>query len=408
VAILFRDHLLSDRIGFVYQHLAAEEAVKDFITRLHTVCERLDDEDAYLLPIILDGENAWESYPNNGEDFFRALYTHLAADDALRTVTISEFLREHPPRATLPRLVAGSWINANFDTWIGEPAHNHAWELLARTREDLTAWQRDYPLADDELLARAWEELYSAEGSDWFWWFSSRNDSEQDRIFDELFRGHLQQVYLALGLPVPETLKQPIEKIALRMPARAPLGYLFPKLTAEPTASEAWRMAGVLPAARSTGTMQRAEATRFTQMLFGYNPNQIFIRVEAHESLAAFRLGVYLSTPRAAHFNQRPRFADLNVTSATWGGLAWEIEIAPAVSTVAVYRADGQEVWKPASLPVQLAARDNVVELALPLAELGLELGDTVGLLVTLIQDHTLVESLPASGLHTLALTAFG
>ena len=107
----------------------------------------------------------------------------------------------------MSRVAAGSWINSNFDTWIGEPAHNRAWELLEQTRRALIAAN-----ADADRVKRAWDELYVAEGSDWFWWYSPRNISGQDGVFDELFRAHLQRVYEIIGAPAPAELNEAIRK----------------------------------------------------------------------------------------------------------------------------------------------------------------------------------------------------
>src|SRR5439155_1210491 len=67
-----------------------------------------------VVPVILDGENPWEHYPDGGEGFLRGLYTALTSDgsDGVRflTVTPDRELAEHPPTATLARLHTGSWI----------------------------------------------------------------------------------------------------------------------------------------------------------------------------------------------------------------------------------------------------------------------------------------------------------
>ena len=195
------------------RYFRARDAAAEMVYRLNRIRERIaDQEHGYLVSIILDGENAWESYEDNGDPFFRQLYTALSDDPSLRTVTVSEFLRENPPRASLDRLSAGSWINGNFDTWIGEPAQNRAWDLLAQTREALGAWLRNYDLADETVIERAWDELYIAEGSDWYWWYSSHNNSAQNAMYDRLFREHLQNVYTTIGHPVPNEFKQPIRK----------------------------------------------------------------------------------------------------------------------------------------------------------------------------------------------------
>lgn len=211
-AVIFRDHAISDRIGFGFQHLSARDAVQELVYRLHRTRERLaDDVHGYVVPIILDGENAWESYEDNGDPFFRELYGTLSNEPLLRTVTVSEFLRDSPPRERIRRLAAGSWTNGSFDTWIGEAAQNRAWELLGQTRDALTLWERTYAPADDAVLAAAWGEVYTAEASDWVWWYSRYNHSAQNKMFDQLFRGHLQNVYAKIGVAVPDELKKPVK-----------------------------------------------------------------------------------------------------------------------------------------------------------------------------------------------------
>ncbi|MGH2499305.1 MAG: glycoside hydrolase family 57 protein, partial [Candidatus Limnocylindria bacterium] len=184
-AVIFRDRELSDRIGFHYGSLAPGDAVADLMSKLERARERLPDEGApYLASIILDGENAWEGYPNNGNDFLRRLYGAFEADDRFETVRVSEFLDAHPARIELPQLHSGSWIDASYRVWFGEPAHARAWAALERTRrfaESQWGSLRDMP-------PNVRRPLLAAEGSDWFWWYSSRNSSPEDLVFDELFR----------------------------------------------------------------------------------------------------------------------------------------------------------------------------------------------------------------------------
>jgi hypothetical protein len=403
LALICRDHFLSDRIGFAYQYMSARDAAQDLIQRLHGIRERLADrEHAYLVPIILDGENAWEAYEDNGDKFFRELYTLLSSDPALRTVTISEYLRENPPRAQVQRLAAGSWINGNFDTWIGEPATNRAWELLTETRAALAAWQRDYALADEAVIERAWDELYIAEGSDWFWWYSSHNNSAQDALFDELFRGHLQNVYTVIGLPVPNKLEEPIRKERVTARARAITALITPRLAADETASEEWNSAALIEPQATGGAMQRA-GTKIARAFLGYSADELFIRIEAYVDLTPFRAALYLSTPHAERHNSRPRYAQWDYGLS----LTWEVAIDSQQAAARVYRADGQEVWKEASVAARIAARGRVIEIALSRQDLRVEWGDTVGALVALIHDGTLVETLPGHGLQTFVLNEF-
>ncbi|HLY64753.1 MAG TPA: hypothetical protein VKU60_04385, partial [Chloroflexota bacterium] len=211
LAMLFRDRGLSDEIGFKYQNWQPYDAAHDLVDRLHGIRDALGEQRGeHIVPLILDGENCWEFYDNNGQDFLMALYTLLSEDESLRCVTVSEFLNEHPPRRTLDYLASGSWIGGTFNVWIGELAQNIAWDYLGRTRDDLVRWETECEGADLETLEHAWEEIYIAEGSDWFWWYYSGNDPNPERGFDRQFRQHLINVYTLMGSPIPDYLSEPI------------------------------------------------------------------------------------------------------------------------------------------------------------------------------------------------------
>jgi hypothetical protein len=167
-----------------------------------------------VLTVVLDGENAWGGYPDDGRPFLKALYHRLETDARLKTVTFSEYLRGNPARRVDPHpasdltrvfeLATGSWIDepgsasgVDLGTWIGEPEENAAWNLLGATRKALDAMTP---------AASAREAIFAAEGSDWFWWFGGDQESSNDAAFDELFRAHLKGVYSALGIDAPEEL----------------------------------------------------------------------------------------------------------------------------------------------------------------------------------------------------------
>ena len=159
-----------------------------------------------VIPIILDGENAWEQYPNNGNDFLRALYGKLEADDRFETVRISDFLEKAPATVELPRLHTGSWIEASLRVWSGEPAHARAWSALERTRR--FAQEQWGSLRYMPKSVR--QPLMVAEGSDWFWWYSSRNSSPEDGVFDALFRANLEVVWWFAGAEPPDDIRSPL------------------------------------------------------------------------------------------------------------------------------------------------------------------------------------------------------
>lgn len=406
LAIIFRDRILSDRIGFVYKHTTGQDAANDLIGRLETIHRNLGDDGPYLVTIILDGENAWEEYEHNGDLFLRALYGRLNEHPNLRAVTVSEYLDMHPPRQSIKRLFAGSWINANFETWIGEGSQNLAWDYLARTRQRLINWQRENNLADVGVLADAWEEIYIAEGSDWFWWYYSYNSSAQEARFDHDFRAHLSNVYTILGLPVPEDLRKPIaaEVIVHRRPVS---GYISPRLGSEAVASADWGGAGYLDPMPSSGAMQQAR-TVVRRLYFGYDPAHLYLRLETNEPLSDYFVAFYLTVPRAERVNGQVRFAvpSTSVQGSALAdlGLAWELARWPSQHEVTLSRADGQEVWRPVHYRPAAVVGSEVLEVQVALGELGLALGDPVGLLVSLARGEALVETLPRGEAHTFTL----
>ncbi|MCK4656889.1 MAG: hypothetical protein KAT85_07635, partial [candidate division Zixibacteria bacterium] len=172
VGIIFRNHTLSDKIGFVYSGWDPERAAKDFVATLHDIRKQLpkDSIDQCVVPVILDGENAWEYYKNDGIDFLKALYKRLSEDDTIETVTVSEVFAGSDKVQELPYLFAGSWINHDFRVWIGHAEDNKAWDLLSAARTALVEFQGGNPDADPVALEKAWKEIYVAEGSDWCWW----------------------------------------------------------------------------------------------------------------------------------------------------------------------------------------------------------------------------------------------
>lgn len=214
VGMLFRDHSLSDAIGFEYQRWEATAAARDLLARLderkRAIVQEHGEEalDHAVVPIILDGENCWEFYPDNGAPFLRALLHALSTDDRFVTVSCAEATAA-PHRtfmSPLTSLVAGSWIDGNFDIWIGSPEKNLAWVLLAQARAVVSQ--------TDPAHAAAREALLIAEGSDWFWWYEPRHQAPNKYDFDVLFRYHLRTIYSTVGLQPPVDLDRTLYELA--------------------------------------------------------------------------------------------------------------------------------------------------------------------------------------------------
>jgi alpha-amylase/alpha-mannosidase (GH57 family) len=306
-AIFFRDRVLSDRIGFSYASWQPGDAAADFVARLVSI-RNAAPEAELVVPVILDGENAWETYPENGEPFLNALSALLASRDDIRVVTPSQALAEVPP-APLERLVAGSWVDGTLATWIGAPAKNRAWSLLGAAREALAGTIAAAPVVPPaEVLAGAVSPaaaakaaLFAAEASDWFWWFGDDHTSAHDAVFDELFRRHLACAWRAAGRPVPVELLEPVDP-RHAPPFEAPLRPLWPAVDGGD--GSGWDGAGRVKA-RPRGTMHRGSGL-VKEMLFGASASgdPLFVRLEPADetgaaALAGLTLRVELLVPGA-------------------------------------------------------------------------------------------------------------
>jgi alpha-amylase/alpha-mannosidase (GH57 family) len=211
ITMIFRDKNLSDMISFAYNSWNPVDAARDLIGHMNRTAENLRrDTEKALLTIVMDGENAWEYYEDNGRRFFETLYSELDRQPDIYSTTVSDFLAIEPPKGNLSEIYPGSWIDHNFRIWIGEEQDNVSWGYLAKVRGDLEKFTKQLhnsPKLDGAKLADAWRELYIAEGSDWNWWYGGKAHNGGDNPFDPLYRTHLKNVYKLLKKPIPDFLK---------------------------------------------------------------------------------------------------------------------------------------------------------------------------------------------------------
>jgi len=251
--LLFRDHTLSDLIGFVYSAMPPQEAANNLIGKIRDSARPLiDSGDDAVVPIILDGENAWEYYPKSGREFLRRFYDALEREPSMEAVTVSEALARHKNKPQLKSLVPGSWINANFNVWIGAPEDNKAWDYLYEARN---FYAQAAPKATEAQRKLAWEEILIAEGSDWNWWYGPEHHSANDRDFDELYRKHLSNAYQALGGIPPDYLAQPITGGVVRPAFTPQSAYIHPRVTADMVRYFEWMGAARFTADHRSGSM---------------------------------------------------------------------------------------------------------------------------------------------------------
>lgn len=209
--LFFRDDRLSDLIGFEYSKWHSRDAALNFMAELETLAQAGTDQNTPLLvSVILDGENCWEYYPYNGFYFLEALYTALEQHAYIHTTTFENVLKDTTRvPAPLDKLVAGSWVRADFTTWIGSPDKNDAWDLLVVAKQAFDLVCASGRLSAEEIAAAA-RQLASCESSDWFWWLGDYNPSRAVASFDDLYRADLARLYHLLQLPEPPALQHPL------------------------------------------------------------------------------------------------------------------------------------------------------------------------------------------------------
>src|SRR5215472_8408247 len=251
--MVFRDHSFSDLIGFVYSGMPAREAAEDFIHRIkESAAPLLRQGRNAVVPVILDGENAWEYYPQSGREFLRRMYDAIQKDPAIEALTVSEAIERETAPQKLASIFPGSWINANFDIWIGAPEDNIAWDHLSAARR---FFAENAGQATPEQKQLAHEELLIAEGSDWNWWYGPEHHSDNDREFDELYRKHLSNVYLALGAAPPDILAQPIAGMMTQPHFTPQTAYISPEIDGRDVGYFEWLGAAAHVADRYSSAM---------------------------------------------------------------------------------------------------------------------------------------------------------
>jgi alpha-amylase/alpha-mannosidase (GH57 family) len=277
--LIFRDRFLSDLIGFEYSRMDSTAAAAHF---LHKILENTGGREC-LVPIILDGENAWEWYEAQGRPFLRELYRRIEDDPRLEAVTVSEAFAKFEAKP-LDHVFPGSWINANFDVWIGASEDNRAWDLLLAARK---TYEERTPLVSTDAKKLAYEEILIAEGSDWCWWYGPEHGSDNRPEFDQLYRDHLSNVYRALGLPPPDELAIPILEAQAGEIREGPTNPIDVVLDGEVTTAFEWMGAGRYRPNPRSGAMHSGPPVA-REVFYGTRDHRLFVRLDGAPGGEAF------------------------------------------------------------------------------------------------------------------------
>ncbi len=369
--IFFRDRGLSDRIGFSYSELPADEAADDLVGALVAIGDRLAGRRG-CVSIILDGENPWEHYPDDGRHFLEALYERLESARELRTRRPSQISNPSPGR--LDHLHSGSWIMANFDIWIGHQETNEAWEWLRRADELLEKMTASN--SDHGGVSRAREHLRIAQGSDWFWWYGDDFTSEQDDQFDALFRALISGVWTCLEQTPPSQLGDPIYRDSNGSPVDGTAiatakRFISPTIDGQIGEYFDWNGAGQIDVTGAHGSM--FESVRPLQtLLYGFSPLHFFLQLQP-----------------GVDFTPTCRFQI-------------RIKVEDQISTLRLAPGDHHRDLE--ELPGTVAVFDDVAEASFPLHRLGLSAGDHFELAIGVECDGLQLQRFPRHGGYPLEI----
>ena len=304
--LIFRDHTISDLVGFVYSGMPPQDAAKHLMENIRRAAEPVVNKgkDA-VIPVILDGENAWEYYPQSGREFLRRFYDALQRTPGVEAVTVSEAIARQREFSRLTSLVPGSWINANFNVWIGAPEDNKSWDYLYNARN---FYEQAAAHASEAQRKLAFDELLIAEGSDWNWWYGPEHHSANDREFDELYRKHLSNVYQAMGATPPDYLAQPIAGAIARPEFTPQTSYIHPRITGDMVRYFEWMGAAMYTADHRAGAMH---GKRFLvdSVYAGIDDTYVYGRLDFVGKPPETECGVVVNLESWAAESQRPRRA---------------------------------------------------------------------------------------------------
>lgn len=396
IIVFFRDTDLSNRISFKYSQMNAEDAVNDFIEALHEY-QKLNTSGDLIVTIALDGENAWEHYPNNGNDFRKLLYKKLSEDPLINLVTPSQYIEKYEIKNELETLAKGSWAGGILDTWIGEKEENEAWDRLSKAREILL---NNVDIQENDLARHV---LYAAEGSDWFWWYGADQDAGNNEVlFDQQFKNLLIKMYEIAGYEdIPSYLYIPNKKPA------PPTTGVIKKIE--------YTINGQLDDSEKTTAIfdDTLDENILQKIVVGRGDTGLYVGVQldkiAKEYLGEdIKVEIYADSPKAEKFNAKTYYSKEKVTPL---GFALSYRFVINLKTwekrnkVSFYKASGNDTWILTTADIKGAVGD-IVEFAIPYDLLNVKSGEEFNFAVVISKDRQDVDFAPNSGPINVILPA--
>ena len=410
ISMVFRDRGLSDLIGFKFYNQKPETAVDNMLLYFGNIAEFCDKhypaDRPGLVTIILDGENPWEAYPDGGENFLTLLYRKIAGSPHLKMTTIGGFIENHPPVNIIEKIHPGSWINHNFNVWIGHPEENTAWDFINSARDFIVRSERDFNAKKAELppekiaemeqnLWKAWHELYIAEGSDWFWWYGDDFSSDNDGEFDHLFRTHVANIYRFLHAHIPQNLFEPIKSIQQVVTSVLPIRLITPTIDGKLTNFYEWEGSGFVDFLVPQGMMHQREGY-IESVNYGFDNENIYFRINY---LDPRKSGDYFDEKYDKRYYAclelyigKNTFCIVFLVDieSIWGRNPEQKIPSDHMISYMLYKKAGQDKYN------KIGDFDNVrtkkiTELSVPFGQFGLKAGDPVDFSITLYPQDFLI-----------------
>jgi len=385
INIVFRDSSIPSLINFEYHNYESKVSAEDLYGKIKLIQNKIltSPDDNHLITIALDGENCWDSYANDGQDFLERLYGLIEEDDSLETVLLSDYIENDTNKKELTTLKSGSWADNNFKLWIGDPVKDLAWTYLKLVREDII----NYGKANKLDISKSMRELYIAEGSDWFWWYGEPNHSEQDYIFDYLFREHLKSSYKYLGINYPDFLDKPLIT-AYNSSTRNPHGVINPSISGNSNEDFEWLNAGCI--ALPDGPVFQ-EGKVFDKICYGYSDNNAYFRIyvnpnyfsKTDDNRKINQLFIY--TRNMSRRGKASRIRVVNKTENVFPLLKEKfghellIELQnETMFPIEFAKASSDGLWQVARSQNIRTSYGNVIDVCVPFEDLGIEQGESI------------------------------
>ncbi len=392
-------------------------------------------------------------FPEDAVPFLQDLYTALEQNSSwLHTYTVQQYLATDPTLPTLSNLPIGSWnpepagpgINEYLGQWAGHGPQDSTWQQLTLVRSEVAAYGTANGLSQPENLTdlsayndypslttwnattaqgaydEAWTALYLAEGSDITFSFDPADQSlysQNALVFENEFRADLSQALSVLGLPLTPFLNAtyvaPLTPTtwganASESPVLSGSLYTteaFPGGTAYSANNDAWRGAYE----DATGN-SASGAGEIAETYYAFDANNLYFSVGVNGNTSAFRtpnfytpaedqINIYFSGANPGTGN----LAALAVPDSVYGvgadsfGFAATTEMSILGSSITStgsanvnwYTSSASGGWTYSNALDGNGFVGDMLQLEIPLKDLGMVPGDSVEFSVAIVNTTT-------------------